>query len=103
MTLSKSTSHRTPAKREPQPQASAKPSRPKSVEARTEGVTQERTTAPVQEKPNGASAKTPEEIRAMISDLAYMRAQARNFEPGHELDDWIAAEGEIKERLERGR
>jgi len=102
MTPIKSTSHRTPAKRVHPAEAPAKPGPSKRVKTHTEAVTQERATAPVQERPNGASAMTPEEIRAMISAAAYMRAQARNFEPGHELDDWVAAEGEIKERLERG-
>jgi len=102
MTVSKSTSHRTPAKRAHAAEAPAKPGRTTRARARTEAGTQERVAAPAQEKPNGASAMTTEEIRAMVSDAAYMRAQARNFEPGHELDDWFAAEAEIKERLGRG-
>ena len=31
----------------------------------------------------------------MISEAAYYRAQRRGFEPGRELDDWLAAEAEI--------
>lgn len=34
--------------------------------------------------------------RAMTAEAAYYRAERRGFEPGHELDDWIAAEGEIE-------
>jgi hypothetical protein len=30
-----------------------------------------------------------------ISAAAYYRAEARGFEPGHELDDWIEAEREV--------
>jgi hypothetical protein len=30
-----------------------------------------------------------------ISRAAYRRAQQRNFAPGRELDDWLAAEREI--------
>lgn len=33
--------------------------------------------------------------RAMVSEAAYYRAQKRGFEPGWELDDWLAAEAEI--------
>jgi hypothetical protein len=33
-----------------------------------------------------------------IAEAAYRRAQQRGFEPGYELDDWLAAEREIKER-----
>jgi hypothetical protein len=32
---------------------------------------------------------------ALIATAAYFRAQKRGFEPGHELDDWLAAEAEI--------
>ena len=34
--------------------------------------------------------------RAMTAEAAYYRAERRGFEPGHELDDWIAAEAEIE-------
>src|SRR5262249_45407177 len=34
---------------------------------------------------------------AMIAEAAYYRAERRGFEPGHELEDWIAAEGEIQD------
>jgi hypothetical protein len=32
---------------------------------------------------------------AMVRQTAYLRAQARGFEPGHELADWLAAEHEV--------
>jgi hypothetical protein len=35
---------------------------------------------------------------AAISDEAYRRAEARGFDPGHALDDWLAAEREIDQR-----
>ena len=28
---------------------------------------------------------------------AYYKAEARGFEPGHEMDDWLAAESEINQ------
>ncbi len=34
-------------------------------------------------------------LHESIALLAYQRAQDRNFEPGHELDDWLDAEAEI--------
>ena len=34
-----------------------------------------------------------------IAELAYFRALARGFEPGHELEDWLAAEAEIDQRI----
>jgi len=29
-----------------------------------------------------------------VSECAYYKAQARGFEPGHEVEDWLAAEVE---------
>jgi hypothetical protein len=31
----------------------------------------------------------------MIAEAAYYRAEQRGFEPGSELDDWLAAEIEV--------
>ena len=31
---------------------------------------------------------------AKVAELAYYKAESRGFEPGHELEDWLAAEGE---------
>lgn len=39
------------------------------------------------------------ERRSLIEAAAYLRAQRRNFAPGHELDDWLAAEAEVNNRL----
>jgi hypothetical protein len=33
-----------------------------------------------------------------IADAAYQRAERRGFEPGHALDDWLAAEKEVDAR-----
>lgn len=35
----------------------------------------------------------------MIAEAAFFIAQARNFTPSQELDDWLAAEREIEQRL----
>jgi hypothetical protein len=31
----------------------------------------------------------------MIAKAAYFRAERRNFQSGHELEDWLAAEREV--------
>jgi hypothetical protein len=33
----------------------------------------------------------------MVAVAAYFRSLGRGFEPGHELEDWLAAENEIQE------
>jgi hypothetical protein len=35
----------------------------------------------------------------MIESAAYLRAESRNFEAGHEVEDWLAAEAEVDNRL----
>jgi hypothetical protein len=35
----------------------------------------------------------------MIELSAYLRAERRHFEPGHETEDWLAAETEVDHRL----
>lgn len=35
------------------------------------------------------------EVTRQIEELAYYKAEARGFEGGHELDDWIEAEREL--------
>ena len=39
-----------------------------------------------------------EDTRRRIAEVAYFRAKERNFEPGHELEDWIEAESEVMGR-----
>jgi hypothetical protein len=35
------------------------------------------------------------ERREAIAKAAYHRAEQRGFEPGHELEDWVAAETQV--------
>jgi hypothetical protein len=45
------------------------------------------------------AAVRPEDLHALIEEQAYGHAQARGFAPGHELDDWLAAEQEVHQIL----
>jgi hypothetical protein len=38
---------------------------------------------------------TDEQRRELIATAAYYMAEKRNFEPGHEAEDWMAAEAQI--------
>jgi hypothetical protein len=44
----------------------------------------------------------PEARDAMIAEAAYFRSAHRGFDPGHEVNDWLAAESEIDAALARG-
>jgi hypothetical protein len=44
---------------------------------------------------------SPEEVYRLIQETAYYKAKARGFSPGHEVQDWIEAEAEVRMRLDR--
>jgi hypothetical protein len=44
----------------------------------------------------------PQVRHDLISQAAYFRAQRRAFAPGHELDDWLAAQQEVDTALTIG-
>ena len=52
------------------------------------------------EQAEGPAWLEPGEREQMIAEAAYYRAAARGFQPGGELDDWVAAEREIDAQLE---
>jgi hypothetical protein len=39
------------------------------------------------------------ERHRLIEVAAYLRAEQRHFEAGHDVEDWLAAEAEVNERL----
>jgi Protein of unknown function (DUF2934) len=47
-------------------------------------------------------ALTGEARRVMIAQGAYLRAERRGFAPGHETEDWLAAEAEVDALLKVG-
>lgn len=51
-------------------------------------------------KPHEADALSTESLSNMIATAAYYCAERRQFEPGHELEDWLTAERQVKETLQ---
>jgi hypothetical protein len=43
----------------------------------------------------------PEKRAELIAEAAYFRAEKRGFMPGHDVDDWLAAESEVDAKLLR--
>jgi len=41
----------------------------------------------------------PEQRAALIAEAAFFRAESRGFAPGHEVEDWLAAESEVDAKL----
>ena len=101
------------------PGAAAKSGNAKSGNAKTAGV-KSPGSAPMQaRKPDKAAPPTPavrrpergtsgntqpelspEDVYNLIAESAYFKAKARGFAPGHEVQDWIEAEQEVRRRLE---
>lgn len=51
------------------------------------------------EMPSEVDESARAELDRMIGEAAYYIAEQRGFEPGHELDDWLAAEAQIHDQL----
>ena len=84
------------------PAAKGKPEatpKPDSRAAAPRPRTSQRSAAPLATS-NVRAELSPEETRQLIAEAAYYRAKRRNFEPGHELEDWIEAESEVMGRLQ---
>ena len=79
-----------------------KPSHPKPAAPKPAA----KTAAPRPAVPK-ASAEKPsppvsgDELRRLVAEAAYYRAQRRGFEPGYELQDWVEAESEVKRLIGR--
>jgi hypothetical protein len=44
-------------------------------------------------------AVSDDELRGLIAETAYYKAQQRGFQPGYEQRDWLEAEAEVMSRL----
>jgi Protein of unknown function (DUF2934) len=55
-----------------------------------------------QTAPSPAPFYDPQRRHEMIAQAAYFRARHRGFRPGHELEDWLAAEAEVDGELTVG-
>jgi Protein of unknown function (DUF2934) len=49
-------------------------------------------------KTEARATLVPINVEDEIRRLAYLLAERRGFEPGHEAEDWLAAEREIRQR-----
>lgn len=79
---------------EPQPQPSSEVSEPQEpavsrISTLAEPAVEPSSPDPVPGETNAASSHEE------IARAAYFLAEARGFEPGHELDDWLTAEQQV--------
>jgi hypothetical protein len=73
--------------------------------SRTETPPRERAAVRAKAAPQRRVQVSPEARHTMIAEAAYLRAERRGFAPGHESEDWLAAELEVDAllRSEHGR
>ena len=51
--------------------------------------------------PKNKRERSADELHQWIAVAAYYLAERRNFEPGHETEDWLNAEVQIRTNSER--
>ena len=75
------------------------------AEAPAAAVTETRKTEPKKAarkpeivKTEGRANLVPINVEEEVRRLAYLLAERRGFEPGHEAEDWLTAEREIRQR-----
>jgi hypothetical protein len=56
-------------------------------------------TAQADLSPERPESSEPSQRHALIAEAAFFIAQERGFEPGQELDDWLAAERMVDQGL----
>jgi hypothetical protein len=49
-------------------------------------------------KSDARATLVPINVEEEVRRLAYLLAERRGFEPGHEAEDWLAAEREVRQR-----
>jgi dihydroxyacetone kinase len=67
----------------------------KRVDEKTEAACQSVKSESPATTQTAASASSAEELHGTIAVAAYYLAESRNFEVGHEMDDWLAAEAQV--------
>jgi hypothetical protein len=90
--------------------AAAKPAPVTTPPVAATDVTEPAKSAPARQQATASKAKARPEVgmrraitedmrRGMIAEGAYLRAERRGFAPGHEEEDWLAAEAEVDHLL----
>jgi hypothetical protein len=107
--MAKAKEPKTASSKAAKPAASRAPaasSRPAKVQPTpSSGVLQSREVIQTGPRGNGngggsRAQMSPEEVYRLIQETAYYKAKARGFAPGHEVQDWIEAESEVRMRLD---
>jgi hypothetical protein len=69
-----------------------------STEAEMKNATTKKARKPEIVKTESRMNLVPINLEDEIRNLAYLLSERRGFDPGHETEDWLAAEHEVRER-----
>lgn len=64
-------------------------------------VVKKKTTKATTKRTKSTAVISPRERYEMIATMAYYRAEQRNFEPGHDVEDWLDCERTIDQMLSK--
>ena len=88
--------NKTPARRTRRTaSATAAPASPRKSPAKPKVAKPKVAKPKAPERNDVATSLTPAERLRMVELAAFFRAERRGFAPGHEFEDWLAAEAEI--------
>jgi hypothetical protein len=88
--------NKTPARRTRRTaSATAAPASPRKSPAKPKATKPKVAKPKAPERNDVATSLTPVERQRMVELAAFFRAERRGFAPGHEFEDWLAAEAEI--------
>jgi hypothetical protein len=73
---------------------------PQTAVGKAKAVSNVVKTEAVSEGRTGGNLRSPKELHQDVAVVAYYLAEGRNFEPGHEMEDWLNAEAEVLAELE---
>ncbi|MES9968468.1 MAG: DUF2934 domain-containing protein [Candidatus Thiodiazotropha sp.] len=92
------------ASKEEKSTATKKKAKVSKKKAAKKKVVAKKTAAKKTTKKRSASpAISPRERYEMIATMAFYRAEQRNFEPGHDVEDWLECESIIDGMLEKSK
>jgi hypothetical protein len=69
--------------------------------AKKKAITKKQAAKKAVPQSSASASISPRERYEMIATMAYYRAEQRNFESGHDVEDWLECEGIIDNMLKK--
>ncbi len=104
--MAKKTMKKSPGAQTPDPSPVSSTGDNKMEAAATGSIVETKTTTKTANKPELVATQTrsklvPINLDDEIRQLAYLLSERRGFQPGHETEDWLKAEREVRQRYQQ--